>query len=208
MDGIELTKWIKNKYSNNSVVIMISGADWTEVESEAKQAGVDRFISKPLFASVVIECICECVNTCQNEVLDHDAELSEREHFEGMRILLAEDIDINREIIVALLEPTGIQIDCAEDGGIAYRMFQEDPTYDMIFMDIHMPEVDGYTSTKMIRALPDPRARTVPIIAMTANVFREDIEKCLDAGMNAHVGKPIDIEDVMTQLRRYLLQQS
>jgi len=75
----------------------------------------------------------------------------------------------------------------------------------MIFMDIHMPEVDGYTSTKMIRALPDPRAKTVPIIAMTANVFREDIEKCLDAGMNAHVGKPIDIEDVMTQLRRYLL---
>ena len=205
MDGIELTKWIKNKYNNNSVVIMISGADWSEIEPEAKQAGVDRFIPKPLFASVITECIQECVNTHQNEVVDNGVELSESECFDGMRILLAEDVEINREIIAALLEPTGIQIDCAEDGGIAYRMFKDDPTYDMIFMDIHMPEVDGYTSTKMIRALPDPHAKTVPIIAMTANVFREDIEKCLDAGMNAHVGKPIDIEDVMTQLRRYLL---
>ena len=205
MDGIELTKWIKNKSSNNSVVIMISGADWSSVESEARQAGVDRFIPKPLFASVITECIQECVNTHPNEAVDNGAELSENECFNGMRILLAEDVDINREIIVALLEPTGIQIDCAEDGGIAYRKFKDNPAYDMIFMDIHMPEVDGYTSTKMIRALPDPRAKTVPIIAMTANVFREDIEKCLDAGMNAHVGKPIDIEDVMTQLRRYLL---
>ena len=206
MDGIELTKWIKHKYSNNSVIIMISGADWSYIEPEAKQAGVDRFIPKPLFASVITECIYECVNTHQNELVNNGAGLSDRECFDGMRILLAEDIDINREIITALLEPTGVQIDCAEDGGIAYRMFKDNPTYDMIFMDIHMPEVDGYTSTRMIRALPDPRAQTVPIIAMTANVFREDIEKCLEAGMNAHVGKPIDIEDVMAQLRRYLLK--
>lgn len=135
---------------------------------------------------------------------DDSAPLDELESFEGKRILLAEDVDINREVLMALLEPVNIQIDCAEDGAVAYRMFKDYPDYDMILMDIHMPEVDGYTATRMIRELPDLRAKTVPIVAMTANVFREDIERCMAAGMNAHVGKPIDVEHLMIQLRRYL----
>jgi signal transduction histidine kinase len=122
--------------------------------------------------------------------------------FEGRSILLAEDIEINREIVLSLLAPTGIKIDCAVNGTEAVRMFGEAPArYDMIFMDLQMPEMDGYEATRRIRALDFSGAKTIPIIAMTANVFREDIEKCLDAGMNGHVGKPLDLAEVMTKLR-------
>jgi len=125
--------------------------------------------------------------------------------FSGCRILLAEDVEINREIIITLLEPTQLEIDCAENGIQAVRMFSEAPQkYDMIFMDIQMPEMDGYEATRRIRALDVPAAKTIPIIAMSANVFREDIEKCLEAGMNDHIGKPLDFMAVMEKLHIYL----
>ncbi|MFP3042334.1 ATP-binding protein [Treponema primitia] len=125
--------------------------------------------------------------------------------FTGKRVLLAEDVDINREIVVTILEPTGLVIEEAENGKIAYDKFSANPeSYDLIFMDIHMPGMDGYESTRLIRALDHPWAKTVPIIAMTANVFKEDVEKCLAAGMNSHVGKPIDFNEVMDLLRKYL----
>ena len=158
----------------------------------------------------------------------------EADNFTGRRILLAEDVEINREIVIALLEPTGIAIDCAENGAEAVRLFARDPAaYGMIFMDVQMPEMDGYEATRRIRALegdfappsplPAPGAATnggaavtgggefrrdpaapIPIIAMTANVFREDIEKCIASGMNSHVGKPLDFGEVLEKLRRYL----
>ena len=126
--------------------------------------------------------------------------------FAGKHILLAEDVEINREILLALLEDTGVAIDCAENGREACEMFADnDGGYDMIFMDIHMPEVDGYEATRRIRAMELPGAATIPIVAMTANVFREDIEKCLAAGMNAHVGKPLEMTEVLGKMRQYLL---
>jgi signal transduction histidine kinase/CheY-like chemotaxis protein len=125
--------------------------------------------------------------------------------FPGYRVLLAEDIDINREIVVALLEPTEIEIDCAENGSAAVAMFLASPdSYDIIFMDIHMPEMDGYEATRRIRAMGIAHAKTIPIIAMTANVFKQDVEKCLAAGMNDHIGKPLDFDEVLTKLQRYL----
>jgi CheY-like chemotaxis protein len=125
--------------------------------------------------------------------------------FAGKHILLAEDIDINREIVLALLEPAKLEIDCAENGLQAVEKFEADPgRYDMIFMDVQMPEMDGYEATRKIRALEIPRAKTIPIIAMTANVFREDVENCLAAGMNGHVGKPLDYDEVLDWLRKYL----
>jgi signal transduction histidine kinase/CheY-like chemotaxis protein len=125
--------------------------------------------------------------------------------FSGRRILLAEDIEINQEIVLALLEPTHLEIDCADTGARAVELFTGSPErYDMIFMDVQMPEMDGYEATRRIRASGLPTAGTVPIIAMTANVFREDVERCLASGMNGHVGKPIDIEDVIVKLRQYL----
>ena len=125
--------------------------------------------------------------------------------FSGCHVLLADDVEINREIVMALLEPTNITIDCAENGAIAVRMFSENPNnYDMIFMDVQMPEMDGYQATRTIRAMDTERAKTIPIIAMTANVFKEDVEKCLDAGMNDHLGKPLDINAVARKLKEYL----
>ncbi|MDR1971680.1 MAG: response regulator [Treponema sp.] len=125
--------------------------------------------------------------------------------FTGFRLLLAEDVEINREIVLALLEPTNISIECAENGDMAVRIFNASPgAFDLIFMDIQMPEMDGYEATRAIRSSAVPKARTIPIIAMTANVFKEDVEKCLKAGMNGHVGKPLDFEEVLKILRAYL----
>jgi signal transduction histidine kinase/CheY-like chemotaxis protein len=125
--------------------------------------------------------------------------------FAQYRILLAEDIDINREIVRSLLEPTGVEIVDAVDGREAVDKFTAEPdTFDIIFMDVQMPELDGYDATRQIRALGTDKAKRIPIIAMTANVFKEDIDKCLAAGMNAHIGKPIDLEQVLDKLRFYL----
>jgi signal transduction histidine kinase len=125
--------------------------------------------------------------------------------FEGRRVLLAEDVEINREIFIALLEPARLEIACAKNGAEAVAMFAAAPEgYDMIFMDLQMPELDGLEATRRIRALEHPWASKVPILAMTANVFREDIEMCLAAGMDGHLGKPLDMDEIMSQLEKYL----
>lgn len=205
MDGIELTKRIKSRQAGHAVVVMISAAEWSNIEMEAKQAGVDKFIPKPLFASVIADCIQECLNLPRPDAAGENSVPNETGLFIGKNILLAEDIEINREIVMVMLEPTGIQIDCAGDGLEAFQMIAENSSaYDMVFMDIHMPGVDGYESAKMIRALEDPRAKAIPIVAMTANVFREDIEKCLAVGMNDHVGKPLDMDVLIAKLKQYL----
>ncbi|GHV51919.1 hypothetical protein FACS1894216_07090 [Synergistales bacterium] len=127
------------------------------------------------------------------------------DNFAGRRVLLAEDVEINREIVLTILEPTEIEIDCAENGEEAVEIFARSPErYDLIFMDLQMPVMDGFEATRRIRALGIPRAETVPIVAMTANVFREDVERSLGAGMNDHLGKPLDIEELLAKLRKYL----
>jgi signal transduction histidine kinase/CheY-like chemotaxis protein len=136
---------------------------------------------------------------------DGDALLDKDRTFEGSRVLLVEDLEVNREIVLALLEPTLLAIDCAKHGQEALEMFQAAPdAYDLIFMDIQMPVMDGLEATRAIRALDEPRAKTIPIIAMTANVFREEVEEYLAAGMTDHIGKPIDLPNVLTKLDQYL----
>jgi CheY-like chemotaxis protein/two-component sensor histidine kinase len=220
MDGLELSRVIKEQNLRDSVVVMISGGDWNEVESLAKDAGVDKFMTKPIFPSSVIDCINEFLGK-ENIEAAEDAAQNETDDFSDFRILLAEDVDINREIVLTLMEPTNLKIDCAENGEAAVEMFAKNPAaYDMIFMDVQMPEMDGYEATRRIRALEkklcvenSPQANSpqlsenpegVPIIAMTANVFREDIEKCLAVGMNDHVGKPLNFDEVLQRLRKYL----
>jgi len=128
--------------------------------------------------------------------------------FTGRRVLLVEDVEINREIVLSLLESTQLEIDCAENGVEAVRMFSEDPNkYELIFMDVQMPEMDGYEATRRIRSLDTPKGKIVPIVAMTANAFREDIEDCLAAGMNDHIGKPIDFDKVIEKLCVFLLKK-
>ena len=125
--------------------------------------------------------------------------------FRGHRVLLVEDVDINREILMTLLEPTLLEIDCAVSGTEAVRKFSETPeSFDIILMDIQMPEMDGYEATRTIRALNAPNASTVPIIAITANVFKEDIDNCLNAGMNGHIGKPFDFDEVLDNLKEFI----
>jgi signal transduction histidine kinase/CheY-like chemotaxis protein len=204
MDGIELSRRIKDYQKNKSVVIMMSSAEWSVIEDNAKSAGVDRFLPKPLFPSTIIDSINELLGVNRLLPAESGAQ-AQADDFSGYRLLLAEDIEINREIIQALLEPTAIKIDCAENGIETLKLFSENPgAYDIIFMDVQMPNMDGYEATRRIRALDTPYAKEVPIVAMTANVFREDIEKCLESGMNAHVGKPLDFDDVLDKLRIYL----
>jgi signal transduction histidine kinase/DNA-binding response OmpR family regulator len=205
MDGIQLVSGLKshNDESVKSVVIMITAAEWTAIEAEAKRAGVYKFLSKPLFPSAIADVINESLGIDHQKMEKVQTDISGV--FAGRRILLVEDVEINREIVLALLEPTQIKIDCAENGVEAVRMFAEAPgKYDMIFMDVQMPQMDGYEATRRIRTLKHPYAKTIPIVAMTANVFREDIERCLEAGMNNHVGKPLDFNEVLEQLRSYL----
>jgi signal transduction histidine kinase/CheY-like chemotaxis protein len=125
--------------------------------------------------------------------------------FSGKRLLFAEDIEINREILIALLEGSGLIIDCAEDGSEALRMVEANPgLYDIVFMDVQMPEMDGLEATRRIRALPAPVIDKLPIIAMTANVFTEDINRCIEAGMNDHIGKPVNLDEIYKKLYKYL----
>lgn len=204
LDGIELSRRIKEGHGAHSVVIMISATEWSFIEDDAKSAGVDKFLSKPLFISDVADIINQCLGS---EILP-DTEVAidtAKDAFVNHRIILAEDVEVNREIVLAILASTGLKIDIAETGLEALRLFEDNPqAYDMIFMDIHMPEMDGYEATREIRKLNMSKAKNIPIIAMTANVFREDIEKCFEAGMNDHVGKPLNFEEVLSKLYKFL----
>ncbi len=205
MDGIELSKWINKYYKNrNSVVIMISSTEWRNIEDNARQAGVNKFIPKPLLSSFIVETINECIGHGDNVENDFES-VGDEDNFENFKILLAEDIEINREIVLALLSTTGAAIDIAQDGEQVVEMFIRSPQdYDIILMDIHMPKMNGYEATAKIRSSDAVNATTIPIVAMTANVFKEDIERCMDAGMNDHVGKPIEVEQLFLKLRKYL----
>jgi CheY-like chemotaxis protein/two-component sensor histidine kinase len=222
INGIELSRQIKGSVraaqakegaaSSQAeafpIVIMISATEWNLIEADARSAGVDKFLPKPLFPSAIIDCINECLGFDKLRAGENN-QIDAEDCFKGCRILLAEDVEINREIVLSLVEPTQLAIDCAENGIEAVKKFAENPAgYQMIFMDVQMPEMDGYEATRRIRALNLPEAKTVPIIAMTANVFREDIEKCLASGMNGHVGKPLDFGEVLGKLRQFLLRPS
>ncbi|MDR2953143.1 MAG: response regulator, partial [Treponema sp.] len=225
MDGIQLTRKLKEYSSANSIVIMISAAEWSAITDDAKKAGVDKFLSKPLFPSAITEIINNFIRMDSQQVKLVQEDIAGI--FSGKRILLAEDVDINREIVQTLLEPTQLEIDCARNGIEAWRMFREKPDkYDMIFMDVQMPEMDGYEATRQIRAFEDEMIendalsaslteekngnnsrvlhKKIPIIAMTANVFREDIERCLQAGMDNHIGKPLDFNELVDIMQTYL----
>ena len=202
MSGMELTRILKEKDDEKAHVIMMSGLEWNTIEEEAKNTGVDKFLLKPIFPSNIVDSVNEYLGAGQSKD-EIDKETIDR--FEGCTVLLVEDVEINREIVMTLLEETLLTIDCAENGRIAVEKFTKNPEkYDVIFMDIQMPEMDGYEASETIRSLDLPNAKDVPIIAMTANAFREDIEKCLSVGMNSHVSKPINFEEVLDMLRKYL----
>jgi len=203
VDGLRLAKLIKKEHPDVVIVLMVSASMWNDIEEEARREGVGKFLSKPLFPSSVADIVGEYYGVTKEE---DNSQQSVAGMFSGHRIMLAEDVEINREVVLALLEPTGIDIDCVENGAAAVRLLENWPDmYEMILMDVLMPEMDGLEATRRIRELEAPVARKIPIIAMTANVFQEDIDKCLEAGMDGHVGKPLDFDQILQMLRKYLL---
>jgi len=204
-DGIELAKKLREMKQENSenVLIMISSTEWQFLEKEARNAGFDKFLSKPLLPYDVTDVISGILGI--NQIAPESNLQLYSGIFKGKSVLLAEDVDINREIIQMLFENTLLNIDYAVNGEEAVMMFSTAPDkYDLILMDVQMPVVDGYEATRTIRKLDFPTAKTIPIIAMTANVFKEDITNCMQAGMNDHIGKPIEPEVLFEKLRRYL----
>ena len=202
MDGIQVAKEIRHNLGDEVPILLISAYDWSEFEAEAREAGISGFISKPLFKSTLYYALRQYMGTeTENgQTLNPNIDLS------GRRILIAEDNELNWEVANELLSDLGVELDWAEDGQICLDKFQKSPEgyYDALLMDIRMPHMTGYEATKMIRGLNHPDALSIPIIAMSADAFSDDIQHCLECGMNAHIAKPIDIMEVSRLLKRFL----
>lgn len=203
MNGIQAAKEIRRNLGDEVPILLISAYDWSEFEAEAREAGISGFISKPLFKSTLYHALCQYMDI----ETDHGQKLNPNIDLSGCRILLAEDNELNWEIASELLSDLGVELDWAEDGQICLDMFQSSPAgyYDAILMDIRMPHVTGYEAAKIIRGLNHPDALSIPIIAMSADAFSDDIQRCLEAGMNAHIAKPIDVKELKRLLKRYLI---
>jgi signal transduction histidine kinase/DNA-binding response OmpR family regulator len=206
MDGVELARRINLEMGYNPVVIMTSATDWNEIVDDARKEGLSRFLQKPLFPSMIVNCIDECMSGAPQIAEGTPvAGASVVNMFARRRVLVAEDVKINQEILSALLEDTGVSLDYADDGADAVEKFSSDPKgYDLVLMDVQMPNMDGYEATRRIRSSGLPGAGEIPIIAMTANVFREDVERCRAAGMDDHLGKPVDMGEVIAKLRKHM----
>lgn len=202
MDGVEVAKEIRKLYSSETTIIILTSFNWDEIMDEALHVGVDSFLAKPLFASNVIGEF-EKIARKNNMSLFRE---KQRADLSGRRILLAEDVLINAEIMKKLLEIKGANIDNAVNGKIALDMFSqsEQGYYDAVLMDVRMPEMDGLEATKAIRALEHPDAQIIPIIAMTANAFDEDVQRSLQVGMNAHLSKPVEPERLYQTLEELI----
>ncbi len=200
MDGIETVKRIREEVDSPVPVLLTSAYDWSDIEDEAKAAGTNGFIGKPLFRSRLYEKINEVLGTEAKPVEPEDnyADLA------GINILVAEDNDINWEIISAMLGMFGITSERAENGRICVDKMKEarEGSYELIFMDIQMPEMNGLDATRNIRKLENKWAASIPIIAMTADAFSENVAECLEAGMNGHIAKPVDMKLVIKEIRR------
>ena len=200
IDGLETARRIRTSLGDDVPILLISAYDWSEIEEDATQAGITGFISKPLFKSTLYHGLRAFADPAAGP-------LAPAETFDltGRRVLLAEDNELNWEIAHDLLEELGLELDWAENGQIAVERFQGSAPgyYDAVLMDIRMPVMNGYEATRAIRAL-DRADAGLPIIAMTADAFAEDVKRCLDAGMNAHIAKPIDVREVARLLEKFL----
>ena len=198
MDGLEATRRIREEFSSSTTVVLLTAYTWDDIREEALEAGVDGFLSKPLFASSVL---AEFERDARRNNLSLFTE-KKLADLDGRRILLAEDYEVNAEIMMDVLEMEGMEADHAINGRVVVEMFEqsEPGTYSAILMDVRMPEMDGLEATEAIRALNRPDAKTIPIIALTANAFDEDVQRSLQAGMNAHLSKPVDLDHLFQTL--------
>lgn len=202
MNGIQVAKEIRNTLGDQTPILLISAYDWSDFEQEAREAGVNGFIAKPLFKSTLFHVLSQYM-TVKEETKEENKQDTD---LVGRRVLVAEDNELNWEIAEELLSELGMELEWAEDGQICFDKFSASSKgyYDAILMDIRMPHMTGYESTRAIRASSHPDALSIPIIAMSADAFQDDVKKCLECGMNAHVAKPIDIVELSRVLKRYM----
>ena len=201
LNGLEVVRRIRRLIGSNTPIIILTAYDWADVEVEAKAAGVTAFCAKPLFMSELRRILAEPFLPAEA------AEQTEKKaDFAGKRLLVVEDNALNREIAVTMLEEGGFEVDTAENGKVAVDKVRESAPgyYDLVLMDIQMPIMDGYAAARAIRALPDAEKAGLPIVAMTANAFDEDRQNAEKAGMNGHLSKPFDMQQLLTMLREKL----
>ena len=200
MDGVETTRQIRAVVGNDTPIIILTSYNWDDVEEEARSAGVDTFVPKPLFAGSVLDEFREAFKK-KNELL-----VKKTADLKGRHILLAEDVAVNAEIMVMVLSMREIDVDVAENGRIAVEMFENHGPgyYDAILMDMRMPEMDGLEATRTIRAMDRADAKEIPIIALTANAFDEDVQRSMQAGLNAHLSKPVEPEALFEILEKLI----
>ena len=202
LNGVETARRLRRIIGEEAAIIILTAYDWTDIEAEAREAGVTAFCSKPLFLSELRGILTAPYMALQEAEEQDGAD----QLLVGRKVLLVEDNELNQEIALTVLEEAGLAVDTADDGTEAVEAMQRARagTYDVILMDIQMPVMDGYTAARTIRAMDDPAKANIPILAMTANAFEEDRQKAFDAGMNGHVPKPIDIPKLMETLREIL----
>ena len=202
MDGIETARQIRKRIGSDITIILLSSFEFSEIESEAKAAGVDAFIAKPLFRSRLTATLRRFVSEKKEKTARDYLESTD---YSGKRILLVEDNELNREIASEILQMTGVEVEYAENGKIAVEKVLNAPAnrYDLAFMDIQMPVMNGYEATAAIRGLSGERGQ-LPIVAMTANAFAEDVQMAKNAGMNGHIAKPLDVKKLSEILKKWL----
>ena len=208
MDGIETAKRIREKIGNSIPIFLLTEYDWSEIEDTARQAGIRAFLQKPFFISNFRQVVKQFHDGTAYDSEDEKKYAAKgKKSLSQMNFLIAEDNVINAEIITELLELEGARCDLAENGKIAAEMFEQSEPgyYDIILMDIQMPVMDGYSAAREIRSCSHPDAKTIPIAAMTANAFAEDVQKSLEAGMNVHISKPVDMEVLKSTVLKLII---
>ena len=202
MDGMATLREIRNRVGIDIPAFLISAYDWGDIESEVQETSIEGFISKPLFKSTLYERLKQYVEGYIKEAEEKETEVD----FNGKHILLAEDMDINWEVAYEILSVVGLELERAENGKICVEMFEASEVgyYDAVLMDIRMPVMNGYEATQAIRALNRPD-KDLPIIAMTADAFSDDAQRCLECGMNSHIPKPLDVQECIRVLQEYLV---
>ena len=200
MDGVEVTRQIRSIVGNNTPIIILTSYNWEDIEGEAREAGVDSFASKPLFAGTVLDEFRAAFRKKNSKPARPTVDLR------GRRILLAEDVEINAEIIMMVLSTREMNVDHAQNGKEAVAMYQDHGPgyYDAVLMDMRMPEMDGLEATRTIRASGQADAKTIPVIALTANAFDEDVQRSMQAGLNAHLSKPVEPDLLFETLEELL----
>jgi len=201
LDGLETARLIRRNYSDKIPILLLTAYDWNEIEVEALEIGIDHFMPKPFFMSTFKQAVRRVMGTRQENKAD-----SRTDVLRGMHILVVDDVEINRLILVEILSAQGASCDEAGNGQEALEAFERSRpgAYDLILMDVQMPVMDGYAATRAIRSSGHPEARTVPIIAITANAFVDDVRDAIDSGMDAHISKPLQIEQLKSTVQRVL----